>query len=130
MWCNGPCGQWGEREHFSQTQWLKGERRARCEDCTGGRIDPYTRWECNQCHRSFETENNLNNHMITHRPRHQCGQCGRVFDGANDLRQHRQVHLERNVACPLCGEVRFRSVTNAVAHVESGSCEANLNPKL
>lgn len=121
--CAGPCGRWGEREHFTKTQWAKGERRGRCEDCTE-RASPYVKYDCTQCSRSFDTQNNLNMHMITHRPKHQCYECGRAFDSANELRQHGQVHLERNVACPLCGEVRFRSVTNAVAHVESGSCQA------
>lgn len=35
---------------------------------------------------------------------------------------HMQVHRPRNVACPICGEQRFRSGANAVQHVESGYC--------
>ena len=33
-----------------------------------------------------------------------------------------KVHQPRNVACPLCGEERFRSSINAVQHVEAGAC--------
>ena len=33
-----------------------------------------------------------------------------------------QTHNPRNVPCPVCGEQRFRSATNAVQHVESGAC--------
>ncbi|KAL7576681.1 hypothetical protein ACA910_005608 [Epithemia clementina (nom. ined.)] len=35
---------------------------------------------------------------------------------------HQQVHRPRNVACPVCGDQRFRSGANAVQHVESGYC--------
>lgn len=35
---------------------------------------------------------------------------------------HMQVHRPRNVACPICGEARFKSGANAVQHVESGYC--------
>lgn len=35
---------------------------------------------------------------------------------------HMQTHRPRSVACPLCGEERFRSGANAVQHVESGHC--------
>lgn len=33
-----------------------------------------------------------------------------------------QVHRPRNVACPICGDRRFKSGANAVQHVESGGC--------
>ena len=32
------------------------------------------------------------------------------------------VHVPRSVACPVCGETRFRSSDGAVQHVESGAC--------
>ena len=35
---------------------------------------------------------------------------------------HMQVHRPRSVACPICGDRRFRTGANAVQHVESGSC--------
>ena len=38
------------------------------------------------------------------------------------LKMHIQVHEPRTVSCPVCGDQRFRSTTNAVQHVESGSC--------
>ena len=52
----------------------------------------------------------------------QCAECYRSFKCQNELTHHRQVHLERNVACPICGDRRFKSVTNAVQHVEGGAC--------
>lgn len=51
-----------------------------------------------------------------------CSVCSRYFRNANDLAQHTKTHAPRTVACPVCGEVCFRSGTNAVQHVESGSC--------
>eukprot|EP00541_Cyclophora_tenuis_P001975 CAMPEP_0116557800 /NCGR_PEP_ID=MMETSP0397-20121206/9448_1 /TAXON_ID=216820 /ORGANISM="Cyclophora tenuis, Strain ECT3854" /LENGTH=114 /DNA_ID=CAMNT_0004083311 /DNA_START=124 /DNA_END=468 /DNA_ORIENTATION=+ len=35
---------------------------------------------------------------------------------------HMQTHRPRNVACPVCGDQRFKSGANAVQHVESGFC--------
>lgn len=51
-----------------------------------------------------------------------CQECNRNFNNQNELNMHMQVHRPRNVACPLCGEGRFRSGANAVQHVESGYC--------
>ena len=51
-----------------------------------------------------------------------CQVCSRQFNNTNELKMHMQVHRPRNVACPLCGEERFRSGANAVQHVESGYC--------
>ena len=46
----------------------------------------------------------------------------RHFNNQNELTMHMQTHRPRNTACPVCGEIRFASAANAVAHVESGSC--------
>jgi Zn-finger nucleic acid-binding protein len=51
-----------------------------------------------------------------------CQVCDRQFEHPNHLKMHMQTHRPRNVACPLCGEERFRSGANAVQHVESGYC--------
>ena len=59
-----------------------------------------------------------------------CPQCDKMFDHPsgnrnhiqNMLKMHMQVHEPRTVSCPVCGDQRFRSTTNAVQHVESGSC--------
>ena len=60
-----------------------------------------------------------------------CPNCNKMFDHPNGnkkhidnmLKQHMQVHAPRNVSCPVCGDQRFRNATNAVQHVESGSCK-------
>eukprot|EP00538_Stauroneis_constricta_P011852 CAMPEP_0119562582 /NCGR_PEP_ID=MMETSP1352-20130426/20900_1 /TAXON_ID=265584 /ORGANISM="Stauroneis constricta, Strain CCMP1120" /LENGTH=172 /DNA_ID=CAMNT_0007611019 /DNA_START=145 /DNA_END=663 /DNA_ORIENTATION=- len=85
------CGDWKERYDFSGNQWRKGEGSSRCTDCVHG-----VTYQCHECYRTFNTQNQLNMHMQTHRP--------------------------RNVSCPVCGETRFRSGANAVQHVESGFC--------
>lgn len=51
-----------------------------------------------------------------------CNECDRTFKDKNALMMHMQVHRPRSVACPICGEERFRSGANAVQHVESGFC--------
>jgi len=61
-------------------------------------------------------------HTNTYINSYQCSECSRSFSCANALSQHRQVHLERNVSCPICGDQRFKSATNAVQHIEGGSC--------
>ena len=86
------CDEWCSRGQFSSNQWRKGNGCSRCTSCVGGGF----KYQCGQCYREFNTQNELNMHMQVHRP--------------------------RNVACPICGEQRFRSGANAVQHVESGYC--------
>ena len=80
---------------FSRNQWVKGDGYSRCKTCTQG----------GSYFSSFE-----------------CGTCFRTFGSQNELDMHQQVHRPRDVACPVCGERRFRSGANAVQHVESGYC--------
>mmetsp|Transcript_35834 Transcript_35834/g.75460 ORF Transcript_35834/g.75460 Transcript_35834/m.75460 type:complete len:175 (+) Transcript_35834:178-702(+) len=89
------CGDWCSNSMFSGNQWRKGDGYSRCKDCVSGGYQ----------HQSY-----------------QCGECYREFDSQNELNMHMQVHRPRNVACPVCGERRFRSGANAVQHVESGYC--------
>eukprot|EP00729_Bicosta_minor_P013452 gene13452-19883_t len=51
-----------------------------------------------------------------------CQDCVAGSQQTNELTMHMQTHRPRNTACPVCGEIRFASAANAVAHVESGSC--------
>lgn len=53
---------------------------------------------------------------------YECPICYKTFSNSNQLKMHSQVHRPKNVACPVCGDVRFSSGANAVAHVESGFC--------
>ncbi len=60
-----------------------------------------------------------------------CTTCDRRFRNANELEMHMQTHRPRNVACPLCGEQRFRSGANVVQHVEEGGCtKCSLNKQI
>jgi len=86
------CELYLSNSQFSSNQWRKGDGNSRCRDC----VDGSTKYGCGECGRSFQTQNELNMHMQVHRP--------------------------RDVACPICGERRFRSGANAVQHVESGYC--------
>lgn len=86
------CGEWCSSGDFSRNQWRKGSGNSRCNDCVNG----YCSFQCETCYREFNTSNELN--------------------------MHRQVHRPKNVACPVCGDRRFRSGANAVQHVESGYC--------
>mmetsp|Transcript_17434 Transcript_17434/g.25177 ORF Transcript_17434/g.25177 Transcript_17434/m.25177 type:complete len:176 (+) Transcript_17434:30-557(+) len=87
------CNQYKSNSNFSRNQWMKGDGFSRCKDCVNGYCRSY-----------------------------QCSTCNRVFNNQNELNMHMQVHRERNVACPVCGDCRFRSGANAVQHVESGYC--------
>ncbi|KAL7531321.1 hypothetical protein ACHAXR_003977 [Thalassiosira sp. AJA248-18] len=94
------CGNWCTNSSFSRNQWMKGDGYSRCKDCVSG----YSQQEYSA--------------PITY----QCGQCYRNFNSQNELNMHMQVHRPRTVSCPICGEQRFRTGANAVQHVESGHC--------
>jgi DNA-directed RNA polymerase subunit RPC12/RpoP len=85
------CGYSLDSDEFSNNQWNKGPGASRCIDC----VNP---------------------------PTYECSDCSRTFDNQNNLDMHKQVHRPRNVSCPICGEQRFKSGANAVQHVESGYC--------
>ncbi|KAL9184069.1 hypothetical protein ACHAXT_002155 [Thalassiosira profunda] len=91
------CGDWCTNSDFSRNQRMKGEGYSRCKDCVSGYSQPP-------------------------QPSYECGECYRTFNNQNELNMHIQVHRPRNVACPVCGDKRFRSGANAVQHVESGYC--------
>ncbi|CAE8632998.1 unnamed protein product [Polarella glacialis] len=55
---------------------------------------------------------------------YECTECSRLFENDNNLKQHMQVHLPRDTMCPSCGDTRFRSHVNVAQHVESGGCRA------
>lgn len=111
------CDDYCERHEYSANQWKKVEGEAICKSC----VEYMQRdVQCDFCERWFDSENSLNMHMETHI--HRCGTCNRGFYDLNQLRQHEKVHRPKTVKCPLCGEQRFGSAANAVAHVESGYC--------
>lgn len=60
-------------------------------------------------------------HMQVHRPRYECSDCGRTFNCQNDLNQHARTHVPRTVACPGCGGM-YRSMTDTALHFETGYC--------
>ncbi len=74
---------------------MKGPGNSRCKDCVSG-YGGGVSYQCRECYRTFNSSNELEMHMQTHRP--------------------------KNVACPVCGDMRFKSGANAVQHVESGYC--------
>jgi len=114
------CDEWRDVDEFSNNQWRKGEHSSRCTECVDQGLTQHSAW-CDVCDRGFTSQNNLQMHMQTHEDVW-CRECDRVFSTPNSKRQHMQVHLPRNVACPICGDVRFKSATNAVQHVETGGC--------
>jgi len=87
---------------FSSNQWRKGDGYSRCTNCVSGSQycppvpAPTYFYQCRECYREFNSQNELDMHMQVHRP--------------------------RNVSCPVCGEQRFLSPANAIQHVESGYC--------
>ncbi len=91
------CQDYKSPSSFSSNQWRKGDGYSRCKDCV---------------------------HGYAHQVVYQCPHtgCGLTFADQNQLKMHSQTHRPRNVACPVCKEVRFRSGANAVQHVESGYC--------
>jgi DNA-directed RNA polymerase subunit RPC12/RpoP len=100
------CRQWCDPDNFTSNQWRKGEGISRCSSCVNQFVE--RRRYC------IDRANPP--------PTYQCSDCPRTFDNQNNLEMHKQVHRPRNVSCPICGEQRFKSGANAVQHVESGYC--------
>ena len=87
--CAG-CDEMYPKNLYSNNQWSKGRGYSRCVYCANS-------YQCKECGRTFQNQNNLNMHMQTHRP--------------------------KNKSCPICGVQKFRSGANIVQHVESGYCQ-------
>ena len=95
------CQTWKSSSDYSSNQWRKGDGLSRCRSCVHG-------------------HGHVANSAVVYQ--YSCQECQSCFSNLNELNMHMQVHRPRNVACPLCGEGRFRSGANAVQHVESGFC--------
>jgi len=87
------CKQYLDGDEYSLNQWMKAEGLSRCIDCVQNNKIPF-----------------------------KCKECFRIFGDENQLLMHAQVHRPRTIACPICGDTRFKSGANAVQHVESGYC--------
>jgi DNA-directed RNA polymerase subunit RPC12/RpoP len=53
---------------------------------------------------------------------HKCGYCERSFATREALDQHMNAQHAKQISCPACGATRFRSLTGALQHLESGQC--------
>jgi hypothetical protein len=101
------CGQWCSNSQFSRNQMMKGEGYSRCKDCVDGPSGTAYQYQ-----------------SPPPPPVFQCNECYREFNNQNELNMHMQVHRPRAVTCILCGERSFKSAANMVQHVESGYCTA------
>ena len=127
------CQEWCSSGDFSGNQWRKGDGSSRCMDCVGGNSRNEGR-RCAECQEYRSIDDFSNNQWYKGEAISRCmdcvnrvcycPECGQSFNNHNELKMHSQVHRPRNVACPVCGEQRFRSGANAVQHVESGSCSS------
>lgn len=77
----------------------------------GGRPKKYatgTKFQCQQCHKTFSCNGNLTKHMVLHAANkpYKCDICSMQFNQARDLRAHRmQNHSsERPHTCQVCGK--------------------------
>ncbi|XP_047511086.1 zinc finger protein 239-like isoform X1 [Pieris napi] len=77
------------------------------------------KYKCNVCHKSFQKNMQLQNHMRNHRAerRFVCTFCNKAFSQSNNLRAHLRIHTnERPYKCQECGKA-FTQVTNLNNHV-------------
>jgi len=118
--CCAQCKIFLPNSNFTSNQWRKGEGCSPCRDRIASPED----------HRiilptGYAVEyqsHHTTGYAVEYQPppAYICGECSRNFNTQNQLNMHMQVHRPRNVACPVCGDTRFRSPANAVQHVESG----------
>jgi DNA-directed RNA polymerase subunit RPC12/RpoP len=120
------CNKWCDPDKFSNEQWREGAGISRCVDCD------CEKRSCAECQCIFTPNKFSSNQWLKGEGysrcydcvnrTFECNECGREFSSRNNLEMHAQVHRPRDAACPVCGERRFRSSTNAVRHVERGYC--------
>jgi C2H2 type zinc-finger (2 copies)/Zinc finger, C2H2 type len=87
-------------------------------------------FECGDCERSFTSQLALQQHQVAknHRQKsnevniHNCGFCERSFSTREALTQHMNAQHAKQISCPACAVTRFRSLTSALQHLESGQC--------
>jgi hypothetical protein len=95
------CWECLDATQFTNSQWRKGEGRAKCMACTGV----------------------ASGGTSYHSDYFACDECDKCFNSKNSLKQHMQKHRPKDVKCPACGERRFGTVADAVAHYEGGYCQ-------
>lgn len=74
---------------------------------------------CGLCHKSFQKNMQLQNHLRNHRAERRfiCTYCNKAFSQSNNLRAHLRIHTnERPFKCSECGKA-FTQVTNLNNHV-------------
>lgn len=128
------CNYYCDPDDFSNNQWRKGPGYSRCYDCVNGTGGGCAYRYCAECGYSKSSDEYSENQWSKGEgasrcsecvnTRYSCHQCGRTFQNHNNLQMHMQVHRPREVACPICGDRRFKSGANAVQHVESGGCRS------
>ena len=121
---------------FQTKQGLKQHRKAKhneqtCEVCNRSflsrrALDQHAKalhHQCSRCGRCFSSRTALEQHTKAIHPiRHGCGFCDRSFTSRAALDQHMEANHPRTSNCPACGQARFRSITGALQHLESGQC--------
>ena len=101
------CGDWCTNREFSRNQWMKGDGYSRCVNC----VIPTHHSTISAAVVAYQ-----------HPPSYNCAECHREFNNQNELNMHMQVHRPRTVTCILCRERHFKCGANMVQHVESGYC--------
>jgi len=98
------CGDYLTNSNFSRNQIMKGSD-SRCKDCVSESTTG------SSYHAPYAA-------VVTY----ECHTCYRTFNSSNELEMHMQTHRAKTVSCPICGDTKFGSSANAVQHVESGYC--------
>ncbi|KAF9179725.1 hypothetical protein BGZ50_006709 [Haplosporangium sp. Z 11] len=69
-------------------------------------------FECQQCHKRFLRQYNLNAHLKTHSSErlHNCNQCDKSFLRPYDLSRHQRIHSkDKPYSCVICGLIFIRN---------------------
>ncbi|CAD6578905.1 MAG: hypothetical protein ASARMPRED_008887 [Alectoria sarmentosa] len=84
--------------------------------------------KCKDCNWKFSTEDGLQEHIDEEHSPNYCYGCQRSFQSPNNLNQHLKssVHVGKNVKCPWCTN-KFTNLTGVCLHLESGSCTSGIN---
>ena len=105
----------------------RGLGRANTAGTTALTITQQLQFKCDQCSRTFEQNQYLQNHKRYHENRRtKCDLCGGNFKSPRELHEHMDEHHEKRFKCEHCSQSFFQRF-ELITHLDKCSLKKNFN---